>query len=308
MSTIDEKRTFADRTGATDVFVASAIGVVRVRASDGIVGEFGLVERCDARDVTASWPPTERLSSGDRGSSTDTPILAVATGADVLVGMADHEAAGGARIGFEATDFGPAVAVGFHEGTLLAAGPDGALARRVEGSWERIDVDSPLSVRAIDGDLIGTDRGVYRVSGTDRSHGRGAVGLSYAGLSGVRDVSAAGVPLAATGEGLYVLGNGWIRVVDGPADAVAAAPESDPGSLTRAYAATGTTLLSRDDGTWDAVTEADDPITAVAVDESVYAVTGTGTVLSVGSDGRRSQSIGVPDVTAVAIPPRPRAE
>ncbi len=54
MDSIEEKRVFGDRSGALEVYVASSIGVVRVRVAGDTVGEFGLCERCDTRDVAAT--------------------------------------------------------------------------------------------------------------------------------------------------------------------------------------------------------------------------------------------------------------
>ncbi|MFD1633445.1 hypothetical protein ACFSBJ_06810, partial [Haloplanus ruber] len=90
--TIDEKRVYADRTGATEVLVAAEQGLVVASLSADLVGEFGLDHRATVRDVAAT---------GDR--------RVVATDEDVLVGS------------YDPTDFGPAVAVGFDgEGAPVA--------------------------------------------------------------------------------------------------------------------------------------------------------------------------------------------
>lgn len=279
-STIAEKRVYADREAALDAYVASPVGVVRVRINDDAVGEFALVERCDARDVGAG------------GGS-----LAVATAEDVLVPSHPDESDGA----FVGTAFGPAVAVGVEDGgdgggdgTLLAADADGVVARRREGTWEELaSLDAP--VRAIDGDFVGADGGAYRVRERE---------LDHAGLTDVRDVSTAGVPLAATADGLYRLGNGWMRVLDRPVDVVAADPRTEPGSLARAHAAAGTTLYERDGDGWRVLTETERPVAGIAYGEAerVYAVTEAGTFLAAGDDGLRSRSIGVDDVTGLAIP------
>jgi hypothetical protein len=197
MSSIDEKRVYGERTGSDRAFLATAAGVVRVRVSGPIVGEFDLVERCVARDVAA----------GDGR-------LAVA-GDDVLVAVDE---------GFEATGFGPADAVGFADGTLVAAGEGRVAVYDDDGDWST--VGDLADVRAVDGDLLAAADGVYRLDG-----------LAHAGLSDAHDVAAAGVPLAATGEGLYRLGNGWMRLVEGDVRVVAAdgerahAATRDPGTL-----------------------------------------------------------------------------
>jgi hypothetical protein len=132
---IDEKRVYADREGATTAFVAAGAGVARVEVSADIVGEFALAARCTARDVAA-----------------DDGRVAVATAEDVLVGTAE---------GFEPAGFGPADAVGYHGG-LLAAG-DGRLARYDDG-WETLTALD--GVRAIGGDMVATADGLYRLDGT----------------------------------------------------------------------------------------------------------------------------------------------
>lgn len=132
---IDEKRVYADRAGATTAVLATGAGVARVEVSADIVGEFALAARCDARDIAA-----------------DSGRLAVATAEDVLVGTDG---------GFEPTGFGPADAVGYGDG-LLAAG-DGRLARYDDGWTTSAEV---ADVRAIDGDLVAAADGVHRTDGT----------------------------------------------------------------------------------------------------------------------------------------------
>lgn len=287
MGTIDEKRVYGDRSGATEAYVACGVGVVRVSVSGDSVGEFGLRERCDARDVAA----------------TDGAI-AVATDEDVLVRAPgdDSDAV------FEPTAFGPAVSVGWAEGDLLAAGPDGRVARLDRGAsgWNSLSVPEVLSVCAVDGDLVGTDAGVYRVRGDD---------LEHVGLTDVRDVSAAGIPLAATANGLYALGNGWIRSREGDFAVASADPASESGRLERAHAVAGREVYEHADGEWPARGEFEDRVVDVAYGEATYAVTEAGTFLAAetgrGEEGRdgdvevegwRSHPLGMRDVRAVAVP------
>lgn len=279
MSTIDEKRVYGDREGATEAYVASSVGVVRVSVAADAVGEFGLFERCTARDVAAGFE-----------------TVAVATDEDVLVSDGD------AADGFAETDFGPAVAVGFDGGdrrdavdAVLAADADGRVARRRDGEWLDLEceADASLDVRAIDGDLVGTNHGVFRVHD-------GA--LDHAGLEEVRDVSAAGIPLAATADGLYKLGNGWMRVLDGAFDVVAADPRTEAGRLDRAHAAAGLTIHEHADGEWREFADTSAPIVGLAYGETVYAVTERGTVLAASGDGWRSRTLGVSGVSGIAIP------
>jgi hypothetical protein len=267
MPTIDEKRVYTDTSGTETAFVATGAGVVAVSVSDDLVGGFGLTHRCAARDVA---------SAGGR--------VAVATDEDVLV--ADLTAA--ADVGgvtFEETGFGPAVAATLDGGDVLAAGESGRVARFDEG-WATLGrVDG---VRAMDGRLVAAEGGVSRVTGS---------GVEHAGLDDVRDVAAAG-PFAATGSGLYRLGNGWMDVRDGEFDAVAAAPDG------RAHAVSGETLLGTDGGEWATVSlPVDERVAAVAYGaDATYAVTDTGTFLvrAVPTEWRH-RVLGLRDVRGVAV-------
>lgn len=275
--TLDEKRVYAAASGRTEAFVACGVGLARVAVSDALVGEFGLAWRGDARDVTAG--------SGH---------LAVAAVDDVYLarGAADD----GEREGptFDSMGFGPATAVGVdgdgsgsgsggsHQ-AVVAAG-DGRVARLTEDGWTTLcELED---VRAIDGDLLAAASGVHRLDGT------------HVGLHGVRDVSSAGLPLAATGEGLYYLGNGWMDAQDGDFYAVASDGE-------RAHAATEDALYERggapDD--WTAVDlPVAEPVVDVAHAETTYAVTADGTLLAhdPAEGAWRDRPLGLADVRAIA--------
>jgi hypothetical protein len=297
---IDEKRVYDASEGPTPVFVVGEFGVARVDTSDDLVGEFGLAHRCTARDAAG------------RGG-----LLGVATDEELLVGVfGDAET----EVEFEPLDFGPAAAVGFAaDGELVAAREDGTVVRgnaTVGGETGAASGDSGENVsdwtelgelddvRAIDGDLVAAESGVYRVAGDE---------LRHVGLEGVRDVSAAGVPLAATDDGLYKLGNGWMDVLDGEFRAVSAAPtktgsstrspDSSTGTLGWAHAAGAEGLFAHDEGAWRAV---ELPVSGevVAVDhgEGAYAVTAEGTFLLSVGDGWHHQILGLQGVEAVAAP------
>ncbi|RLM56582.1 hypothetical protein DVK02_08765 [Halobellus sp. Atlit-31R] len=313
MPTIDEKRVYTDTAGTETVYLASGLGVVAVSVSDDLIGEFGIAQRCRARDVATSGA-----------------LVAVATDEDVLV--ADRRAPSGgdsAAAGrvdapaFKSTDFGPASAVGFDEGALLAGDDGGRLGRcaepaavasagetggeptdgsagestdgsagesadEPEATWT--DVGTTGGVRAIDGGLVAAADGVYRVS--ERS-------VTHAGLDDARDVDAE--PLVATGTGLYKLGNGWMDVLPGPVDAVDAAGG-------RAHAVSEGTLYARDpaagaDDAWHAeALPVDTDVVAVTHGAaSSYAVTADGTLAVRTSDEWRYRGLGVTDVTAAAV-------
>lgn len=267
MSSIEEKRVYGTAAGKTDVFVGTGVGIARVECSGGLVGGFELVHRCTATDVAA----------------TD-GRLAVGTTDSVLV-WRDGE--------FVSSGFGPALAVGFHDG-LVAAGPD-RIARYTGGTWHDLRVSEtetePLAVTAIDGSLVAAETGVYRTTNAE---------LSPVGLEGARDVSVVPVPLAGTESGLYRLKNGWETVLEGTVHCV----ESDG---KRVHAATDDGLYVHSERNsaeeWERVAlPVSERIAGVAYGESTCAVTVEGTFL-LGTDGEwRARSIGLPDVCGIAVP------
>lgn len=282
---IDEKRVYGAKSGTTAVFVATGAGLARVEISGDLVGEFGLAYRGTAHDVAGA---------GGR--------LALATDDDVRLGTGET---------FRPTGFGPATAVGWHDGELHAAGdgrvarfvPDGGSAEHdpdeeptddseepVAGEWHtRCEVDD---VRALVDDHVAAADGLHRLDG------------SHLGLSDARDI-APEIPLAATGDGLYYLGNGWMDALPGDFRAVAAAPDG------RAHAATPDALYARSPGSdghgpdaWAAVElPAAGHVVDVAYGEEItYVVTARGTVLANAGDGWRDRSIGLPDARRLAVP------
>jgi len=272
---IEELRVYSRTAGRTDVFLASAAGLVRVAVSGDRIGEFGIVDRDAVRDVAV-------LPDAAAGR------LAVATESDVRVGDA------GADPTLAATGFGPAVAVGAHDGDLLAADPDGTVARLPggdpEADWNALG--DAGAVRAISGPLVATADGVVRVVGD---------GLSAVGLRDVRDVAGAGVPLAAAADGCYWLGNGWLDALDGAFDAVAG-----DGAGNALVAGDGTYV--HEGSAWDAdtwsetVLPVDDEAVALAYGPGVaVAVTAAGTVCVDAGDGWRHRTVGVRDVRGVAV-------
>ncbi len=289
MHSLEEKRVYGDRSGAIDAYVASSVGVVRVQIAGGTVGEFGLCDRRHAHDIAA----TRTGSDGAVAIATDDDVCIHAPRSSPETGAADDES-------FVETGFGAAVAVGYDGETLLAAGPDGRVGRHAGDGWETLESDAIETVTAIDGDLVGTDRGVYRVHGDS---------LDHAGLTAVRDVSAAGIPLAATADGLYKLGNGWMDCLEGSFDVVAAEPHTDRGTVDPAHAATGGTIYAHDpaNGEWDVVDEWSESVAGIEYGERMYAVSEQGTFRAATDRDEpgmwRSQPIGLTDVTGIAIAP-----
>ena len=263
MSTIEEKRVYGDKTDRTEIYVAAALGLARVSAAADRIGEFSLVARTPARSV-----------------ATVEGRLAVATDENALVGSSHED--------LEPLDVGPASAVSFADGDLIVAGEDGRVHREADGAPAEVGT-LDAAVNAADGDLLATDEGVFRVGSS----------LSHAGLSHVADVAAAAIPLAATDSGLYKLGNGWMDVLEGDFECVAAA--GDRGKIRRAHAATAETLHAFDGERWIDATPDAGPIVDVGYGGAVYAATADGTLLADGGDGWRDRALGLRGVRELAV-------
>jgi len=269
MGDIEEDRIYADTLGKTDLYVATGLGVAEVSVSNDRIGQFSLAHRCNARDVAVDG--TRVLAA------TDEDVLAIETS--------------GPELTVESLDFGPAVSVGVADAPLAAA-PDGTVERAREDGWEPLGTAE--TVRAIDGDLVASSDGVFRAGET----------LERVGLDDAFDVVGSETPYAATGEGLYRLGPGWTRDLDGDFRMVSAADE-------QAHAATADALYTREGGSWRErevpTTESIVDIVYVA-DGGVVGITASGTCLvdpvaaKDGASGWRSRSLGLPETTALAVP------
>ncbi|SEW19032.1 HVO_0234 family beta-propeller protein [Halobacterium jilantaiense] len=268
MPTVREDRVFVEQGETLVAYVAAGLGVTAAHISGSKVGEFALEVRCDARDVAATGEG-----------------VAVATAEDVLLSDGGD---------FAETGFGPAVAVTGFDGGVLAAGEDGTIAH-YDGDWtDRGSVDA--DVRALDADLVAAGDGVHRL--TDD-------GVTHAGLDDARDVAAPGVPQAATADGLFSLGNGWLEDVAGDFRAVAADPATaTPGEVGLAHAATPEACFEHADGVWtDRTLPVDEPIVDAthAVDTTIL-LTATGTLVVDSDDGdTRHRSLGLPDAAAITV-------
>ena len=296
-----EKRVYAGSAGRTDVYLAAGMGLVRVAVSADKIGEFGIVERADARDVAVARHPVDE-------SGTRRRHLAVATATDLLVAplpgdadTPDASARGGDRadpsLDFSATGLGPTAAVGVHDGAFLAATADGdvwrvdpdaavanggdPLAERSDGAARLGTVEGPA---AVDGPLVAAADGVHRAVGD---------GLESVGLADARDVAGAGVPLAATAEGLFWLGNGWMDALVGGFRAVAVDEE---GALS-VHAGGGFAADA-----WETASlPVPDPAAAVAYGPGLaLAATDAGTLCVDAGDGWRHRTVGVREVRGIA--------
>ena len=280
---IDEKRVYAGSAGRTDAYVATAAGTVRVSLSADKVGAFDMVSRDPARDVAVLA----------RGDAPDLVAAATPDGLSVAVVGDDPD--------FALVDDDPAVAVG------AAGGREGVIVAREDGTVERVAFEecgaavasttglgTVADPRAVDAPLVAAADGVYRV--TDGT-------LVDVGLDDARDAAGAGMPLAATGSGLYWLGNGWMTARERAADAVASDGDG------HAMAVVDGDLLVHSGGSeWDgeawAVAELPVDETAVALGYGPgvsVAVTDAGTLCVDAGDGWRHQVVGVRDVNGVAL-------
>ncbi|CCQ33630.1 hypothetical protein HLRTI_002665 [Halorhabdus tiamatea SARL4B] len=273
MGEMAEDRIYADRRAKTDVYVGSPLGLTLVAVSDDRVGRFRLLRRGAVRDI----------ATGD-GS------VLIATDEDVYRSIDGGES-------FAATDFGPAVAVGSGDG-VIAADPDGAVARLDEEAEEWRALGSVADAHAIDGGWLAAGDGVYRV---------GDDGLEGTGLPTARDVAAGETVLAANADGVYRYVDGeWIQETAGDVQAIATDGE-------RAHAVGAAGLYeyeggTDDDGVW---TRRESPIDERIVDVGyaggIVAVTGAGTILvdpaaaKDGAEGWRTRSLGLEDVSGLAV-------
>ncbi|QHS17761.1 hypothetical protein GWK26_11735 [haloarchaeon 3A1-DGR] len=326
---IEEKRVYAGSAGRTDVYVASADGLVRVAVSGDKIGEFGMAADVTARDVAVARRPAAP------------DVLAVATSEDLLVGAVDEAAdgrkpVGGADEELEPVGVGPATAVGLpgptrnrsgdgaHEADaparFLAATADGdVVSVRVddgtEGGFETTVLGSVDDPRAIDSGLVAAADGVHRATaaggGAIGGSGDGTIGeaggqnrrtgLEHVGLRDAADVAGEGVPLAATGDGLYWLANGWMEAIEATTSHVAADGEG------HALAATDEGLFAHADADWsrDAWEHRSLPVagavTALAYGPGIaLAVTDAGALCVDAGDGWRHQVLGVREVGGIA--------
>lgn len=275
MNAIEEKRIFDEQIGRTVAFVTAELGVATVGIADDRVGEVRIDRRCTPRDIAAT---DQRVVV-----ATETGLLSW-DGTDALDRSADEADDGSTLTSMEGPD---ATVVGFNATVLHAADPTGTIHRRTDDGWESVGTVEGR-VTAIDGDLVATETGVYRI----------ADGLQAVGLTAVRDVSATGVPRAATGDGLFTLGNGWLETLAGDFQVVAAARDG-----AHAHAATAETVYAHTDDTW---AEVDVPVEAsiadVAYGETPCVLATDGTLALVGETGWRTYPLGLPDVTGIAIP------
>ena len=292
---IEEKRVYAGTAGRTDAYVATGNGVVRVALSADKVGAFDMVARESASDV-AVLP---------RDGDPDLVGIATADGLRVASVGDDPE--------FDpiATDAEPAVAVGAHDGAFLVASGEGGIDRvEVDGSVAdpvATSIGTVSNPRAVDGALIAAGDGVYRAAGGDGADA--SRGLTAVGLDDARDVAGAGMPLAATGSGLYWLGNGWMTALEGAAEAVAA--DGDGHAMAVVDGELRVHAGEDDESGTEAWEEETWRIADLPVDEAAAAlgygpglsvvVTTAGTLCVDAGDGWRHQVVGVRDVEGTAL-------
>lgn len=344
---IEEKRVYAGTSGRTDAYLAADVGVVRVAISDDIVGEFDLATREPARDVAILPAGIGHDQDGGRTDGTEPAdeferpdgderhvLLAVATDDDLKLAPLEPDPASTGELTFVDAGVGSTVAVGTHDGGFLVAGADGTISHVAEVgtvdsgaagsdvSSRSTGADGPTpnaliadrlgdvpDPRAVDGPLIAAADGVHRAA----SRG-GSRTVERVGLDDVRDVAGGGIPLAATPDGLYWLGNGWMDAIDGDFDVVAAdgrghAMAGGEGSLwVRHGDPTGDEASGSAGWGVDAWSRAELPVDAQIAALGYgpglsVAVTGTGAVCVDVGGGWRHRTVGVAGVSGVALTP-----
>ncbi len=272
---LEEKRVYEDTRAETAAFIASDMGLTRVEIAGDQIGRFGLVVEDPATSV-----------AGDGGT------LVVGTTEDVLVGSGDDE--------FVETGFGEATVVGIDDGTPLAVGPDGTVARLSGDEW--VTVGAVTGPRRMDGNLLATGDGVVRVEHDC---------IDLGGGPDVRDVAAAeDSAYAAAADGLLAYDGEFERVAGGDCTLVAVGAGDGEGTAdVNAISEDG--LLTHREGDWHAESlPADTAFADLAVGESLYAVTADGTlfvhadaaVTPDGQGGWRSRALGVRHVVGLAVP------
>jgi len=299
---IEEKRVYAGTAGRIDAYVATESGIVRVALSADKIGAFDMVARGPARDAA----------------------VLVRAGDPDLVGIATPDGLQVAPVGddpeFEPVTDDPdeaksIVAVGVHDGAFLVASEGGEIGRIEVGDASSdptatsiASVGSASDPRAIDGPLVAAGDGVHRVTDPGVTEGDGAGAnaaraLTAVGLDDARDVAGVGTPLAATGAGVYWLGNGWMSALEGDATAVAA--DGDGHAMA---AADGDLFVHASDDEWGAGTwtatdlPVDEEPVALGYGPGVsVAVTDAGTLCVDAGDGWRHQVVGVRGVAGVAF-------
>ena len=314
---IEEKRVYAGSAGRTDAYVATGDGLVRVAVSGDKIGSFELVADVAATDVAVCEGSTA-ADAADHSA----PVLAVATDTDLLVAALAVDGAnrsGTADPDLQPVGFGPTAAVGVYDDAFLVAGADGTVARvdpdvetdaDAEPQPEEDAPPTPTPIgtvsdpRAVDGPLVAAADGVHRI--VKRRTDDGAT-LQSVGLDDAADVAGSGVPLAATPEGVYWLGNGWMDALTGDASRVAA--DGDGHAMTvideELYVRGDDTAGSWDADAWTATTlpVAESPV-ALGYGPGISAVvTAAGTLCLDAGDGWRHQVIGFRNANAVALTP-----
>lgn len=321
MQTLTEKRVFGAKSGTTDVYVASELGLVVVTVSADRIGEFGLSYRASVTAVAVDADRVvlgtdtgvlvgDRLVDGRKDGETDAArAIDTASAADT---DRESETAGTADTARVADTDGAAARfepiADDRIGSVVAAGigPTGPLVADATGSvfgvgeTELTHVGDTDGVRAIDGGLVAAVDGVYRA--------HNAVGLDHVGLTDVRDVAGHGVPLAATAAGLFWLGNGWMALEKNPFDRVAAdghghALAVGPAGLRRRVPRAGDAAV--DGSGW---VSADVPVESRVVDVAygggiAAAITDDGSLCVDAGDGWRAQPLGIGGIRSLAVGP-----
>jgi hypothetical protein len=258
MTQIDEDRVYAGGRREATLLVATESGLVSASVTGDRVGRFGIAWHGSVLDVCAD---------GDR----------------VVIATPDGVKAGSEPTTLDSTEIDSATTVGLTDDGWVV-GDSGGRVHLVEGDQTRL-LGHVGPINAIAPPLIATDDGLYRLPTLDDG-----------GLSAVRDVTTDPIPLAATPDGLFKLGNGWIAAVNGDGSLVSGA------STGAAVAIVDGILYTLSDGDWRPL---DPPTTAsiadVGVGPALYAVTVGGKVLVEAGAGWRHRNLGISPVRRLAV-------
>lgn len=304
MQTLAEKRVYGDRSGISTVLVGGESGLVVVTISGTSIGEFSMPDTEPIADVRATplgtllATPDGTYRWGDPTGEDGTHEQSDRIGRSDRAQQSDRVGRSDRARRFDCISRPGAVAIGLLGDGLLIGGEDGTIYRLPRERWTGeardstqhvVELGTVGEIRSIDGPLIAAADGVYRIDG----------GLTYVGLDDANDVLGRGTPIAATDDGLYVLGNGWMDAVSGRFDRVA----GDGHGTVHAAGEAGLFVKTGDrwerdslsiDGRIAAIAHGGGRLAAVTTDGQLHVADGT---------DRDRRHLGVSGVRAVAIVP-----
>jgi hypothetical protein len=274
MQSLEEKRVFAPDRPARTLYVGTNRGLIALSVAGVHLGRFSMAIRGSVHALCAA-PAGVIVAVGER-------VEAIA-GAELPSTM-------------PATP-GPIDVLGADAAAVWTATDDLAIRYPSSGRGEPDRYRTDARVTAIAPPFIGTTAGLLRYTPT---------GLQSVGLEHVTALTSA--PLVGTTAGLYSLGNGWMRQLDGHILAAASHP-------SHGAAATDTGIYAGGSG-WAALDAPPAPSVELAVSaDVVYAISADGVAMAhLPGEPWTQTHLGVGGITGVVIAPTtngkhpPRAE